>query len=102
MKMDRELPPKKRRAKYEVAIIFLEVKNRGLDMRKPLSVFEILFKMKVKKSFAFKQVDFYPFCRVLVENHFAFHTQLHFAVVSASTNPVSPHFQQSGKWLVNS
>lgn len=35
-------------------------------MSKPLPVFEILLKMEVEKPFAFKQVDFYPCCRVLV------------------------------------
>jgi len=37
-------------------------------MGKPLSVFEILFEVKIKKSFTLKEVDFYPFRRVFVVN----------------------------------
>lgn len=80
------------------------MKQRRLNVCKPLTVFEIFFEVKIKKPFALKHVDFYPCCRVLVENNFAFHTQLHFwsPLYPVPTYPVSPHFQHSGKWLVNS
>ena len=78
MKMQGELPPKKRRSKNKITVIFLEMKQRRLNMRKPLSVFEILLKMEVEKPFAFKQMYFHPCCRVLVVKCFVVSNMCHF------------------------
>jgi hypothetical protein len=67
------LPPKKRGPNNKVAVVFLKMKNRGLDVAKPLPAFKIRLEEKVKKFFAFESMYFYPCCRVFIVQHFASH-----------------------------